>query len=197
MAARIDLAREAFEHVYSNDLWRLQPDPAPTRRFADLIRRVMDQHNVRSVTEFGCGFWTYAKQIDWTGKQYDGYDVVPGIVQWNNKSHAAPNVRFHVMADDVVPVSADLLVTKDVLQHLPTADVLHYLAMFKKSYRLLLITNDINSADGTNTDITYGAHRGLRLDLPPFNEDAEILDEWVVKICPDYVKRACLLRGRA
>ena len=200
MEARVDLARAAFEGVYSNDTWNyksLVPQPQQNEHFSALIEDVMRRFGVTSVTEFGCGFWSYSKLVDWSGKTYNGYDVVPGIIQWNTNAYAAPNVQFHTMAEGVTPLPAGLLVCKDVLQHLPTADVLAYLAMFKTLFPLMLITNDINSEHGTNTDIAHGGHRGLRLDLPPFSEECEILDEWVLPEFPNYSKRACLLRGKA
>jgi hypothetical protein len=198
MAARVDLARDAFAGVYNQDSWNLEklvPEPAEHAHFAALINGVMDRHGITSVTEFGCGFWSYAKLIDWTGKSYDGYDVFDGAIKWNNDLYAAPNVRFHLNGEGVTLAGADLLVCKDVLQHLPTADVLHYLAVFKPAVKWLLIANDINSECGTNTDIAHGGHRGLRLDWPPFNEACETLDEWVLPAYPTYQKRACLLRG--
>jgi hypothetical protein len=198
MAMRADLARDAFERVYSNDAWGLaemKSDPSRNEHAAALITGVMNRQGLTSMTELGCGFWSYARLVDWNGKTYDGYDVFPGSVKWNNDLYAAPNIRFHLMEEGVSLAPADLLFSKDVLQHLPTSEVLHFLALFKTSFRYMLILNDINSEHGTNTDIAHGGHRGIRLDLPPFNEACEVLDDWVLQECPTYTKRACLLRG--
>ncbi len=198
MIARIDLAKAAFTEVYAKDLWNLSlipPDPELQERIAALIQSTIRRFNAASVVEFGCAFWNYAKLVDWSGITYDGYDVVAGVIECNQNAYSAPNIRFHTLVEGTKPRSADLLICKDVLQHLPTDDVLHYLAMFKEQFSYILIVNAIQPEDNLNGDIERGGYRPLRLDLPPFNEDCEILDEWDSPFVLPYRKRACLLRG--
>jgi len=200
MAARIDTAREAFIDIYQNDRWglaKVKGDGAVLQRFADLIQSVITRHKIRSVAEFGCGFWSYARLLDWTGLTYDGYDVVPEVLDFNIGYYGAPNIRFHQMTEGVTPGPADLLISKDVLQHLPVEDVAAYLAMFRERFSFMLITNDIYPETNTNGPIAHGGYRAIRLDLPPFNLACETLDEWEIAAGNvTYRKRACLLRGR-
>ncbi len=148
------------------------------------------------MTEFGCGFWNYAKLIDWNGLTYDGYDVALGPVRFNADAHGTRKIRFHQFEDGVQLAPADLLISKDVLQHLPTADVLHYLALFKERFSYMLILNASAPDDNLNGPIELGDYRGLRLDLPPFNETVEVIDEWDNPLFGvPYHNQACLLRG--
>ena len=149
------------------------------------------------MTEFGCGFWNYAKLVDWSGKIYNGYDVALGPIRFNSDAYGASNIRFHQLVDGVQLAPADLLICKDVLQHLPTDDVLHYLAIFKERFSYILILNAVLPDDNLNGPIDYGDFRALRLDLPPFNETLEVIDEWDNPLFGvPYHEHVCLLRGK-
>ena len=199
MSERIDAARDAFEQIYVKDLWGLAEQPSAQQYwqiFATLIEQVMRTHKITSVSEFGCGFWSYARLMDWRGISYNGYDVFAGAIDWNEKSHGAANIAFHTMAPDTALAPADLLITKDVLQHLPNADVAYYLKTFRPLFSFMLIVNDIYPDTHTNGDIAHGGHRALRLEQAPFNETCDIVAEWdSPAFGVNYRKRAYLLRG--
>jgi len=199
MTSRVDKARAAFTKVYDENLWQLGEQPPQLellQRVATIIEDTIRKHRIKSVVEFGCGFWNYAKLVDWSGLTYDGYDVALGPVRFNADTHGASNIRFHQLVDGVQPAPADLLICKDVLQHLPTDDVLHYLAAFKESFSYLLIFNAVFPDDNLNGPIDYGDYRALRLDLPPFNEALEIVAEWDNPLFGvPYHEHVCLLRG--
>jgi hypothetical protein len=66
--------------------------------------------------------------------------------------------------------SADLLICKDVLQHLPNEDILLLLPQLKKFKHCLLI-NDVNpmSLTSDNPNCSLVGYRHLDLTKPPFN----------------------------
>jgi len=199
MASRVDKARAAFTKVYEENLWGLDQQPPQLdllERVATLIGDTIRKYKIASVAEFGCGFWNYAKLVDWSGVTYDGYDVSHHPVRFNSDTYGAPNIRFHQLLDGVQLAPADLLICKDVLQHLPTEDVLHYLAVFKERFSYMLILNATFPDDNLNGPIEHGDFRALRLDLPPFNETVEVIDEWDNPLFGvPYHNQACLLRG--
>ena len=116
---RIKAANGAFSEIYNKDVWALdsaewtaeqagyEPLESCYARFVALLQDFMRHNRVRSVVEFGCGFWSYARAIDWSGIEYDGFDIVDGPVRWNRDHHGAANIRFHLPA-------ADFLISKDV-----------------------------------------------------------------------------------
>ncbi len=79
-------------------------------RFVALLQDFMRHNRVRSVVEFGCGFWSYAREIDWSGIEYDGFDIVEGPVRWNRDHHGADNIRFHRLEDGTrLPPASQLI----------------------------------------------------------------------------------------
>lgn len=200
MASRLEKAQAAFTEIYDGDIWQLGKVPPPVdieRHIATLIQDTIRKYKIRTVAEFGCGFWNYAKLVDWDGLTYDGYDVVLGPVRYNSGMYGTADIRFHQLTDGVQVAPADLLICKDVLQHLPTEDVLHYLAMFKELFSYMLIFNASTPPDNLNGPIEHGGFRPLRLDLAPFNETVEIVDEWDGSHSgAAHDEQVCLLRGK-
>ena len=199
MTSRLDKARAAFAKVYDQDVWQLEQLEPPydlERHIAAIIQDNIQKHKVRTVTEVGCGFWNYAKLVNWKGLTYNGYDVAYGPIEFNSNAYGARNIHFHHLVDGVQIAPADLLICKDVLQHLPNDDVLHYLAMFKELFSYMIIMNACSPEENLNGPIEHGSYRPLRLDLPPFNEKLEIIDEWDHPLFGvPYHEHVCLLRG--
>jgi hypothetical protein len=199
MTSRLDKARAAFTKVYDENIWHLdkvEPRPDIVQRIATKIEDTIRKYDVRTVTEFGCGFWNYANLIDWRGITYNGYDVAAGPIEFNSKKYGSGNVHFHQLVDGVQLAPADLLISKDVLQHLPNEDVLHYLSVFKESFSYMLILNGAAPVDNLNGPIEHGGYRSIRLDLPPFNETLEVVDEWDYPLFGvPYHEHVCFLRG--
>jgi len=108
--------------------------------------------------------------MDWSGVKYTGVDVVQSVIHKNRLAFATPSVRF-IHADFLskdLP-TADLLICKDVLQHLPNDKITHFIKQFGK-YKYCLITNgvDTQTQSSTNSDIHLGDYRPLDLTRPPF-----------------------------
>ena len=201
-------AQTAFTEIYDKDLWGLatgewsaarpgeEPEGERQARLVALIESLIALNRIRSVVEFGCGYWSYAGRIDWSGVEYDGFDVVEDVVASNNREHGRPNIRFHRIVDGVELPQADLLISKDVLQHLPTAHVQYYLAAFDARFKFMLIGNDVVPADNLNGDTRAGGYRALRLELPPFDRPNAVLQSWTSSDFGVHtVKNFCLLLG--
>jgi SAM-dependent methyltransferase len=121
------------------------------------------------VVDAGCGDWQFSRAIDWTGIEYLGVDIVASVIQENRRRYGAPNVRFAVadiVRHELPP--ADLLIVKDVLQHLSNADISRFLAQLPR-YRHVLIVNDVDPAtlSAAPLDIGTGAYRRLDITQPP------------------------------
>jgi hypothetical protein len=111
--------------------------------------------------------------MNWDGIRYDGYDLVPSLIQANQKNFSRPNIRFHLFSgqsDELPP--ADLLIAKDVLQHWSGETIRTFLPHLSK-YRFRLGTNCVNPRGETeNQDIRDGEFRCLDLRCPPFDLEA-------------------------
>ena len=196
----ISRAREAFSDIYERNVWGkgsgVGSEVAHTRDYVSLLNTFIAENKIKSVVDFGCGDWQFSRQMDWSGIRYYGFDVVPSLIEANNAAFAIPNITFHLVEDGIALPSADLVLCKDVLQHLPIVEVRRYLELFKALYRNIVITNDVWPEANLNVDIEPGQCRPLRLDLPPFDEALDILLTWEVNAYgSSSTKQTCLLRG--
>lgn len=196
----IGQARDAFSDIYARNTWGkgsgVGSEVEHTRDYVAALTEFMREHHIRSVVDFGCGDWQFSRTIDWSGIQYSGFDVVPAVIAANKSAFVAPNISFHLVEDGAHLPAADLLICKDVLQHLPVVEVRRYLAIFKRLYSHMLITNDVRPEDNLNIDIHPGQARPLRLDVAPFHETFDVLLTWDVDAygyCS--TKQTCHLRG--
>ncbi len=176
--------QSVFSHVYEQRLWGVNEDHTPSSGWGSLPQFVipykqflvdfMRENQIHSIVDVGCGDWIFSRQIDWSSIQYTGVDVVADVIERNLFQFSAPNITF--LHGDLLHMDlpeADLLVCKDVLQHLTNADIHLFLTKLKK-FKYCLITNDFftdaEMVGPENRDIPYrGPHRPLDLTKPPFN----------------------------
>jgi 2-polyprenyl-3-methyl-5-hydroxy-6-metoxy-1,4-benzoquinol methylase len=138
------------------------------------LQAFLRKHRFQSVVDMGCGDWQFSRLIDWSGISYQGFDVVSSVITSNRAQFSSSSVSFNLYSGngDELP-SADLLIVKDVLQHLSNKNIAAFLPNTRK-YKYCLITNCVNpNGETTNTDIEDGGFRYLDLRLPPFSVDAE------------------------
>jgi hypothetical protein len=167
-----DTIPEAFATIYKTDAWSHGSGPGSrsfnTIEYRAFLERFIEANGVKTVTDLGCGDWQFSKQIDWTDIAYTGFDVVESVVIGNRARHARQNIAFKLFGGIHDLPGGDLLLAKEVLQHLPTRTVLEYIPAIRAKYRYALLTNSTEPADIANTDIAPGGYRPLRLDAPPF-----------------------------
>jgi SAM-dependent methyltransferase len=152
-----------------------------TRLYRVYLQDFLAAHQIRSVVDAGCGDWEFSQAIDWKGIDYLGVDIVPAVIDANQRRFGAANVRF-ARADivrDELP-KADLLLVKDVLQHLPDADVARFLAQQLPRYRHVLIVNDVDprTLSAEAKDTSAAGYRPLDLTRPPYSLPATKVLAW-------------------
>jgi hypothetical protein len=192
LASKCDLhdpnpsCRDIFSHIYKNKIWGANTQGEgfsgpgstleQTQQYRAFLQNFLSEHHIKSVVDAGCGCWTFSRSIDWSGIRYTGFDVVEDVIKKNNLTYRTPTIHFEVgdsTKPNVLP-PADLLICKEVLQHLSFEDIKNFLKNMD-SYKYCLITNDINpfGQPTVNTDIERGSYRPLDLRAPPFNLEAE------------------------
>lgn len=166
-----------FEEIYANNSWGHGSGegslPIHTKGYVKFLERFILNNKIQSIADIGCGDWQFSKSVDWHGAKYDGYDVVRPVVEENSRAYAGGNVRFHHYFGDFNEIpSADLLIAKDVLQHLPDETIIDFLGHLSR-FKFALLTNCINPRGPTiNKNIPLAGFRYLDLRLPPFNLQA-------------------------
>jgi SAM-dependent methyltransferase len=180
VAVRADEARrQTFERIYDRGSWAKGVDgtgtsgPGSTLQSTKLYRVFLQDflraQGIRSVVDAGCGDWEFAQALDWTGIDYLGLDIVASVIAGNQRQFGKANVRFAVAditRDELPP--ADLLIIKDVLQHLSNADIRRVLAQLPR-YRHVLIVNDVeaDSLTAEPADTATGGYRPIDVTRPP------------------------------
>jgi 2-polyprenyl-3-methyl-5-hydroxy-6-metoxy-1,4-benzoquinol methylase len=142
-----------------------------TSVYTDFLRNFIDTHEIKSIVDAGCGDWEFSRYIDWGAIKYIGYDVVEHVIKNNSVRYAKPNISFihaNFLKEDLP--SADLLICKHVLQHIPNQDIILFLAQLPK-FKYCLITNEVNpgTLSSHNDDTSIGGGHKVDLSRPPFN----------------------------
>ena len=145
-------------------------DPRWTLAYRGLLETFVEMNGVRSIVDVGCGDWQFSRFLNLDGVDYLGLDVVDAVVARNTARFARPGVRFELMPAELSRVpSADLLIVKDVLQHLPNADILRFRDELFPRYASCLVTNSYEKMHAElNTDVAPGEFRCLDLRAPPY-----------------------------
>ena len=187
---------EAFTGIYQHQRWGRGAwsgegsDPTRLERYIRLLQQFIRERGITSVVDLGCGDWQFSRQIDWSGVNYIGIDVVPTLIQQLNTNYARNGVCFvhgNVVTCDLP--AADLAISKDVLQHLPNELVLQFLGRLRR-FKYAILTNDRKQYYPSwrdvwnfrrvymtvpNSEISTGGYRPIRLREPPFNLKAHEL----------------------
>ncbi len=139
--------------------------------YCAFLESFLIQNRVCYVDDIGCGDWSFSRYVRFEGITYRGFDIAPSIIERNAAKFTAPNVSFQVMPDDKAAVpGADLLIMKDVLQHLSDEEIFDFQQRVFPKYEYCLITNSYNkSNEPRNVDIANGGFRCLDLQTHPYN----------------------------
>jgi 2-polyprenyl-3-methyl-5-hydroxy-6-metoxy-1,4-benzoquinol methylase len=118
--------------------------PESTIEYRGYIERFLQEKNIHSVLDIGCGDWSFSQHINWGSCIYKGIDCVPSIVETNNKTYASKTVHFFeadIFSEPIKQKKYDLILLKDVLQHWPLSKILEMIPIFQSKARYLLVTN--------------------------------------------------------
>jgi SAM-dependent methyltransferase len=198
--------QQVFSRIYGDGVWGRNSDGEGisgvgsiyenARPYVKLLQKFLKTHQIKSVVDVGCGDWELSKYIQWGDIKYIGYDVVSDVIEKDTAKYGSSQFQF-ICGDGVnadLP-EADLLICKDVLQHLPNSYI-HTLISKMKRFKYCLITNDISAPSvphahrRVNIDIPIGSGRFVDLTKNPFNIKAKTL---LTYTSPGTVKRVVLV----
>ena len=160
-----------FEGIYEKKAWGYGSgggsDPENAAPYVDFIERYLYHYQPSRVIDIGCGDLRIAASIDFgsTRSAYFGYDVAQPE-KLAKMSHGFITWGFDVLRN--YPTHADLVLCKEVLQHLSNAQV-QLLLDRTAHYKRRLFTS--MTGEGTNTDIPCGGSRPVDLSKAPFYQN--------------------------
>lgn len=170
----MDSSRAAFASIYAQGHWGAGSGPGScaqtTIEYRAFLERFLALNEIGSIVDIGCGDWQFSRYLNLEGRRYLGYDVVPELVQRNRMLHGAGNIRFAPMPVDRREIEAgDLLVIKDVLQHLPDREIAAFHDEVFPRFQRCLVVNSFRKHDTMrNIDIAPGEFRCLDLKAAPY-----------------------------
>ncbi len=190
--------REIFSEIYANNAWGKlsnsgekffsgsgSHDEKIIVPYINTLISLITNNNIRNIVDLGCGdFWIMRHLLEVFDKNnynyfYTGVDVVEDLINYNAARFKQPNIRFLCMdaaADDEPLPDGDILIIRQVLQHLSNADIKNILSKTSK-FKFLFITEHIHDAPDavynidkpSNGDIRLGHKSGIYLEHAPFN----------------------------
>ena len=185
--------KAAMEQVYSMNLWGDNDTsfysgvgshhPKIVEPYIEVVSSFLNSFEVPpSVCDLGCGDFNVGREFLKLTSKYIAVDIVEPLIEFNSKKFDQENLEFHCLdiAVDDLP-SADIVILRQVLQHLSNSEVQAILKKLK-DFKNLILTEHLPSGDFTpNKDIISGQgtrlkkQSGLNILAPPFN--FEVIEE--------------------
>lgn len=161
---------EAFRQIYRDNAWngrhtRSGPGSGPraTERLAGWIVDTVERLGVSSVLDAGCGEGSWFPDIP---ADYVGVDIVPEAIERARELHPDRSYFVGDVRTDVMPY-ADLVFTRDYMQHLSVDDGLQVIANVRPTARYLVASTYMG---GVNEDPDSSWHAyAVDLMAPPFD----------------------------
>ncbi|MFI2238839.1 class I SAM-dependent methyltransferase [Streptomyces chrestomyceticus] len=175
-----------FGELYASDSWKLFPggdgkneklsrsgsgsDLVQTAALRRELPRLISQLGVRSFLDVPCGDFYWMPQVELGVASYLGADVVPEVIEQNERKFGRPGRDFRVLdiTRSRIP-QVDMIFSRDCLVHFSDADVRAALRNVKRSGSTYFATTTFTGRAGNADDIETGGWRSLNLCRAPFS----------------------------
>lgn len=184
--------REIFTSVYQKKLWGAaspehespffsgpgSSDPQIVDPYVEAVKRFFSRFpEKKKAVDLGCGDFRVGSRIVDTFDSYTACDVVPELIHFNQQYWRHLPVKFLVvdLVKDEIPIG-DVLILRQVLQHLSNDDIYKFTQLIPPGFIYLLLTEHLPSENDfvanrdkvSGTDIRLGSGSGVVLTEPPF-----------------------------
>jgi len=152
-----------------SDLW------SPEARLAvTALEAVIDRFQIRSVLDCACGDATWVVPYFVARNPsvaYCGVDIVAEVIEQNRLRHPGLNFLALDLAESALPAGADLVFSKETMNHMPLEDAERAIRRFAATGARYLLTNvHEGSANEAGRDKRcYTTYIKYDFTLPPFN----------------------------
>lgn len=166
-----------FSCIYAEDRWTNGSGPGSTpeitKGYREVLIKFIQDNNIKTVLDYGCGDWQFSKLIDWESlvDSYLGVDVVESVIEYNKLNYETHKIKFKTIKDDWKFENVDLIICKEVLIHLPNDIVRQLLDQMLMHGKHLLFTHcyQSKSINEINSDCIIGGWRPINLNAAPWN----------------------------
>lgn len=117
---------------------------------AEIVNRFLDQHDIGSVIEFGCGDGNQLSLINYP--RYIGFDVSKTAISLCNYRYACDTNKVFKLMEDYDGETAEVSVSLDVIFHLIEDEIYenHMTCLFKAANRYVIIYSSDCELDSAN-----------------------------------------------
>lgn len=163
-----------FSEIFSGNKWGgnvsvsgLGSDLNQTKIVAGELPLLCREINVGSILDIPCGDFYWMKNVNLSGIEYLGADIVADLIGNNTKQYEKQNIRFETLdlMTDCLP-TVDLIFCRDCLVHFSNDDVILALKNICKSESSYLMTTTFGDRR-SNRNIATGQWRPLNLECVP------------------------------
>jgi len=167
---------EIFSRIYQHNSWA--DAESVSGRGSSLARTGVIRSNLptllesvraKSLLDAACGDFNWMGNVDLSGFDYLGSDIVPELIARNRRLHGSSSKDFVVLdiTRNQLP-QVDVILCRDCFIHLSFKEIQAAIGNFKRSNsRFLFATTHTTVRE--NTDIETGEWRSVNLQLRPFN----------------------------
>lgn len=165
--------KQVFTDIYARQVWGNGSGggsaPEVARPYVDFVNAYIQEHKPRTILDVGCGDMVVARMLKLNGAKYIGVEAAQLYYEDAEWPEGMTVVGGVDMLKDPLP-RADLLLCKEVLQHLSNAQVKAFIKR-TKAYPRMIFTSGTEGQ--VNADIVMGECRPVDLSLPPFSTSAK------------------------
>lgn len=143
--------QDKFTEIYDKKIWKLgegalsgsgsnlSPD---NQYYMKLLHNTINDYQIKSVCDIGCGDWSFSKMIDWNGIDYLGIDCVQSVIDNNINNYQGQSINFKC-ADAVSETikGYDLILLKDAAQHWEDKDIREVITQLLNNNKFILFSN--------------------------------------------------------
>jgi SAM-dependent methyltransferase len=173
-----------FDIIYLENRWGYKSgpgsEPEQAKVWIDIVNSFLKQEDIKTIIDVGCGDWRLGQNYNLEDKVYTGIDISSVILD-ETMAHATDNVKFiHGDFDSLEIEPVDLIIIKDVLQHLPNSKIVSIIDKIKTNARYALFCDmyiKVNDRE-LNSDIPMGRARPIDLSEKPFSFDFEKIERY-------------------
>jgi hypothetical protein len=174
----LGLRKRSFERAYRDGAWTSTGESlsgdgsslAATERLRQALPGVLVELGVDTLLDVPCGDWNWMSRVDLPVTRYVGGDLLPSLVEANQRRYADERHEFRVidLCRDPLP-PADLLLCRDALIHFSYADVWRAIANICSAEITFLAATTFPQTERNKDLVTGTRWRHLNLEIPPFN----------------------------
>lgn len=177
-----EFLQKHFSHIYNTWYWRMDQNEsrsgegstlAWTNPFKASLLKIIKENNIKSILDCSCGDWNWMQHISDQLPNYVGIDIVPEMIQENNRKFANDHIKFECSDMNTYMKrqpnnSFDLVIIRHTMIHLPLQYCTEAATESKRISNYSLLTSFSEPVDNREIYIPYETYRPVFLGKEPF-----------------------------